>query len=252
MSRPRPINLAPSPKAQANRLAVRPLSTDTSWYRIENSASGAEVYLYDDIGWWGVPASDFVNAIKGVGALPISLHINSGGGDVWDGVAIYEAIRTHPSAVTVYIDGIAASAASLIAMAGDRVLIGKAATVMIHDALWEVRGNAADHADAALLLEKLSATISEVYADRAGGDPTDWRAAMRAGTDGTWYTATEALAAGLVDEIAVPAAKAIPTNRAPAPQTPPAVVPEAAPSAEAEPTWLALAAAYVSALKEAQ
>src|SRR3954469_11662448 len=112
MSRPRPINFAPSVKAQSTRLAAARRTTEAPWYRIENSATGADVYLYDDIGYWGVSAGDFVDAIKGVGALPINLHINSGGGDVWDGVAIYNAIRNHPGQVTVHVDGIAASAAS--------------------------------------------------------------------------------------------------------------------------------------------
>jgi ATP-dependent protease ClpP protease subunit len=243
--RPRPINFAPSPKVQRER-AGRP-GPEAAWYRIENAAGAAEVYIYDEIGFWGVSAGDFVDAIKSVGAIPINLHINSGGGDAWDGVAIYNAIRNHPAPVTVHVDGIAASAASLIAMAGDRVLMAKAATMMIHDAACFTQGNEADHIDSAALLGKLSGTIAEVYADRAGGEPANWRAAMRAGLDGTWYTAAEALAAGLIDEIAEPPAKAIPTATArptvaariepSEPQTPPA------------PTWDA--AAIFASLKEA-
>lgn len=215
MPRPRPINFAPSPRMQRAIADARP-TRGGEWYRIENSAGSADVYIYDDIGWWGVTPMDFVDAIKSVGMMPINLHINSGGGDAWDGVTIYNAIRNHPAPVTVHVDGIAASAASVIAMAGDRVLMAKAATLMIHDASCLTQGNEADHIDGAQLLGKLSATISEVYADRAGGEPADWRAAMRAGMDGTWYTAAEALAAGLVDEIAEPPAKTVPTNRAPA------------------------------------
>lgn len=260
MPRPRPLNFVRPSKFQDLRSTVQ-RTPDASWYRIENSANGVEIYLYDAIGWWGVTANDFVDSVKSVGSMPISLHINSGGGDVWDGVAIYEAIRAHPAEVTVHIDGIAASAASLIAMAGDRVVIGKAATVMIHDASWDVYGNAEDHLDAAQILEKVSATIAEVYADRAGGQAADWRAAMQAGTDGTWYTAAEAVEIGLADEIAEPPAKALaaaverPAITQALPKSPalaPAVVNAIPAESEPEPTWRVLAAAYVSALKEAQ
>lgn len=251
MTRPRPLNFVEPTKAHANRLAAAQLGTAADLYRIENSAGGADVYLYDIIGDWGVTASDFVSAIRGLGSMPIDLHLNSGGGDVWDGVAIYNAIRNHPGQVTVYVEGLAASAASLIAMAGDQVLMTKGATMMIHDALMGTIGNAADHLDSAALLEKVSATIAEIYSDRAGGEPTDWRAAMQAGTDGTWYTAAEAVAAGLADAIAEPPAKT--TNTVPAvvntaPPIPPAVVePEAPPV----PVFAWDADAFRTALREA-
>lgn len=242
--RPRPINLRPSLSMQTARAMTIP-ATGGTWYRIENAASGAEIYIYDSIGWWGVTASDFVAAFKGLGSVPIGLHINSGGGDVWDGAAIYEALRTHEMAVTAYVDGIAASAASLIAMAADRVVMGKAATMMIHDAACDTFGNARVHRADADLLEKLSGTIAAIYADRTGGEPDEWRAAMQAGVDGTWYTAAEAVAAGLADEIAEPPAKAVPTNRAPGVAVPPST-PEPTPPA---PLWDV--AAIRNSLKEA-
>src|SRR6185369_4627787 len=124
MTRPRPINFAPSPRMQRAIADARPVRSG-EWFRVENSAGAADVYIYDDIGWWGVTTMDFVDAIKSVGSMPINLHINSGGGDAWDGVTIYNAIRNHPAPVTVHVDGIAASAASVIAMAGDRVLMAK-------------------------------------------------------------------------------------------------------------------------------
>lgn len=254
MTRPRPINFAPPAKAQGNRLAAFRRESAPTWYRIENTAAGADVYLYDVIGDWGVTAGDFVDAIKGLGTAPIALHVNSPGGDVWDGVAIYNAIRNHPGQVTVHVEGIAASAASFIAMAGDQVLMAKGSTMMIHDALMLTIGNAADHTDGAQLLEKISATIAEIYADRAGGEAGDWRAAMQAGTDGTWYTAAEAVAAGLADEIAEPQAKAVaavavmPLNVTPEFPVAPSTVAPAAPPA---PTNWFDAEAIRTALREA-
>lgn len=247
--RPRPINLARSPRAWSMPPSASRREKAPSWYRIENSATGADVYLYDDIGFWGVTAGDFVDAITGLGPVAINLHLNSGGGDVWDGVAIYNAILNHPGQVTVHVDGLAASAASFIAMAGDRVLVAKAATMMIHDALCGTIGNAADHRSDADLLEKLSGTISAIYADKAGGEPTDWRAAMQAGTDGTWYTADEAVAAGLADAIAEPAVKTAtvaPVDRA---TTIPLATAPVVHEPASEPTWPALAHAYVNSLE---
>ena len=257
MSRPRPINVARRAALKSARPAASVREGRTDWFRIENSASSAEVYIYDEIGYYGVTAGDFIDAFRAVGALPVNLHINSPGGDVWDGVAIYEAIRNHPAQVTTYIDGIAASAASFIAMAGDRVVMAKPASVMIHDALCLVIGNPADLRAEADVLDKVSDSIAGIYADRSGTDEAGWRASMSAES---WFNSAEALAAGLVDEIAAPPAKAaaVPANtwdlsifnyagrdHAPAPK-PPAPVPAPTPPA---PLWDV--AAIRNSLKEA-
>lgn len=179
-----------------------------SWYRIENAAGQrAEVYVYDYIGEWGVTAQDFVNDLRGVRAQAIDLHINSEGGEVFDGLAIYEAVRQHPAGVDVYVDGLAASAASFIAMAGDRVVMAERARIMVHDAHAFCIGNAADMRETARLLDDLSDNIADVYADKAGGTRQQWRDVMRGATDsadGTWFDAQAAIDAGLADEIAAP------------------------------------------------
>jgi len=181
---------------------TRPLARlrrgDTSWYRIENHADSADVYLYDEIGYWGVSAKDFVDEISAIGHPHLTLHINSPGGEVFDGVAIYNAIKSHPANVTVKVDGLAASAASFIAMAGDTVEVAKNATMMIHDGLGMCIGNAADMRVLADLLDKTSDNIASIYAERAGGAVETWREAMRAET---WYTASEAVEAKLADRI---------------------------------------------------
>src|SRR6478672_11496126 len=106
------------------------------WFRIQNKADASdttEVYIYDEIGFWGTTASDFVQQLAQITTDKIDLHLNSPGGEIFDGVAIYQSLKGHPATVNVYIDSLAASAASFIAQAGDNVFIGRNATMMIHD-----------------------------------------------------------------------------------------------------------------------
>ena len=171
----------------------------TDWYRIENKAGdAAEVYLYDEIGYFGVTAKDLVDELREVTAPRIELHINSPGGDAFDGIAIYQALKDHKAEVVTTVDSLAASAASFIAMAGERVVMARNATMMIHDAFGLSVGNAADMRDMATRLDKVSDNIADIYTQHAGGTVQDWRAAMRAET---WYDADEAVAAGLADSV---------------------------------------------------
>lgn len=169
------------------------------WYRIENAAeAAATIHVYDEIGYWGVTAQDFVAELQSVSATSIELHLNSPGGDVWDGLAILNALRQHPANVTVIVDGLAASAASFIAMGGDRIVMARNSQMMIHEARTISIGNADDMRQTADMLDKVSANIASIYAERAGGDADDWRACMRAES---WYSAEEAVRAGLADEV---------------------------------------------------
>lgn len=171
----------------------------TDWYRIENKAGDtAEILIYDEIGYFGVTAQDFVNDLSGITAKNISVRLNSPGGDVFDGIAIYNAIKRHPSKCTVTVDGIAASAASFIAQAGDRVVMTRNSQMMIHDAWGLCVGNASDMREVADLLDRFSANIADIYTQRAGGTVDLWRTRMKAET---WYSAQEAVDAGLADEI---------------------------------------------------
>lgn len=170
-----------------------------SWYAIRNvSASEAEIFIYDFIGEWGVSANDLVRELAGLRTNTITLRINSPGGDVFDGLAIYNAIRRHSATVNVFVDGLAASAASFIAMAGDTITMSRHSQMMIHEANGFVIGNAADMRKLADILDKSSDNIAAIYAGRAGGSLEDWRAAMMAET---WYSDAEAVAAGLADSI---------------------------------------------------
>lgn len=167
----------------------------------------AEIMIYGRIGgggWFddGISASDVAALLREAGPGPINVRINSGGGDVFDGIAIHSLLARHAGTVTAYVDGLAASAASFIMLAGDRIVSARNAFVMIHDAMTYTYGNADTHARAGELLGSASENIADMYAERAGEDVAFWRNAMTVnGEDGTWYTGQEALAAGLVDEI---------------------------------------------------
>ena len=192
------------------RAMVRRPENHGPWYRITNADPvRAEVFIYGPIDTYDVSANDFVQQLHSITAKSIDLHINSPGGLVFDGVAIYSALKNHPATVDVTVDGIAASAASFVAMAGDSIAIEKPAKMMIHDAGGIVLGNAADMRQMADLLDELSNTIAEIYADRAGGPVATWRASMKAET---WYSASEAVKVGLADRVANDG-KASPDNR---------------------------------------
>lgn len=193
-------NLAPSRPAAAARTPL-PRTEGQSRYEIRNAGADdeAEVLLYDEIGgWFGAWADEFVAELKGITAPRIALRLNSPGGSVFEGIAIANALRAHPANVTVYVDGIAASIASVIALAGDRLVMRPQSQLMIHDALCLAVGNAAELRETADLLDKQSDNIADAYAEKAGGTRDEWRARMVAET---WYTAQEAVDAGLADEV---------------------------------------------------
>jgi ATP-dependent protease ClpP protease subunit len=171
------------------------------WYRIANAtaAGPARIDIFDEIGWFGVTAADFVRDLAGVSG-DLELHMNCPGGDVFDAVAIYNALLNHKGDVAVSIDGLAASAASFIAQAArpGQLAIAKTASVMIHDAFGMAIGNAADMRDMADLLDQQSENIAGIYADRSGKPVADWREAMRAET---WYVGQQAVDAGLADRV---------------------------------------------------
>lgn len=170
-----------------------------TWYRITNKADDLVIIdIYDEIGWFGITAAEFVKDLRQVTAANIELHINSPGGDVFDAVAIYNSLRQHDASVHVVIDSLAASAASFIAMAGDKITATANAMLMIHDAMGLVIGNAADMREMAALLDKHSDNIASIYAARTGTDVATWRDRM---SEEVWYNADEAYRAGLVDEV---------------------------------------------------
>lgn len=172
------------------------------WYKIKGSADNADVthvYLYDEIGGYGIDARGFIEELDAVTSANIEVHVNSVGGEVFNGFAIYQALKEHPANVTVMVDALAASIASVIAMAGDRVVMASNAQIMIHDGHVQTGGNAEELTKVVAMLERVSDNIASVYAERCGGEKDMWRAAMRVES---WYNAEEAVAAGLADEVA--------------------------------------------------
>lgn len=163
------------------------------------NADTPRLYLYGVIGQNDDDAEGFVQTVHGITAKALDLHVNSPGGFVYDAVSMYEALKASPAAVNVHIDGLAASAASFLAMAGDSVDIAKAGRMMIHDAQGIGIGGPADMREYADMLDEVSNDISGFYADRAGGKPAAWRTAMSATT---WYSAEQAVTHGLADRIA--------------------------------------------------
>ncbi|MEV3857733.1 head maturation protease, ClpP-related [Streptomyces sp. NPDC050095] len=187
-------------REQAERLRAEHGVEAQSWYRITNAAGSdeAEVMLYDEIGgWFGATADEFIADLRGITAPNLRVRINSPGGSVFEGIAIANALRSHPANVVIQVDSVAASIASVIAMAGDRVEMAPNSMLMIHDASGVCLGNSSDMEEMAKLLALISDNIADAYAARAGGTREQWREAMRAES---WYLPDDAVAAGLADE----------------------------------------------------
>lgn len=177
-------------------------------------AQGDEVtlYLYDaivsseaDAQWFGGVAADVMaKEIRGLSASTIHLRINSPGGDVFGGQVIAQAIRDTKAKVIAHVDGLAASAATIVATAADEIVMAKGSMYMVHRAWSFAIGNTNDMMDAAALLEKVDGNLAAQYAERTGESAEDMLAVMDAET---WFTAEEAVEAKFVDRISEDAPK---------------------------------------------
>lgn len=144
----------------------------------------------------GVTARRVGTALAAAGGREVTVNVNSPGGDFFEGVAIYNLLRDYPAKVTVRILGIAASAASVIAMAGDEIQIGKAGFIMVHNAWTVVVGNRHDLSEAIKVAEPFDEAMAAVYADRSGQEKTVATAWMDAET---WFNGAQAVEQGLAD-----------------------------------------------------
>lgn len=194
------------PKTLEDLLAAQPTPV-VSWYAITAEAASdgaptrAKINIYDAIGgWWGTNAADFVAELDGLDVDELEVHVNSPGGAVWDGIAIMNSLKKHRARVTVIVDGLAASAASIVAMAGDEVVMAEGSQMMVHQASGSAWGNAETMRDMVGILDKIDVSMAAIYARRAGGTRASWLDVMRAET---WYTAEEAVEAGLADRAEV-------------------------------------------------
>jgi ATP-dependent protease ClpP protease subunit len=168
----------------------------------------ATLRLYDYIdgegGYWGISADELAEALDNIeGTVErIDLRINSGGGAVWDGLAILNQLRTREEPIRAIVDGVAASAASFIAVACDEVVMMPNSRMMIHNAMGICFGQAVDMREYAAFLEDSSRNIAEIYADRSGVTTDEWCTLMDSvGLIGQWYSAQEAVDAGLADSV---------------------------------------------------
>lgn len=226
------------------RLANELTSVKLDWFKVVNAAdtpeddgpkgvssADAEIFIYDEIGGsFGVDATELVMAINEISADNINVRINSPGGSVFDSIAIYNALIKNPANVTTYVDSLAASAASIIAMAGDEIVMMPGSQMMIHDALGMEFGNENDMRAMADFLGKQSDNIASIYQARVNDDSSlsDWRNLMLAET---WMFAAEAVEAGLADRVFTPPTRQevdpnVDPENAPPPNMPPEQEPE--------------------------
>ncbi len=175
------------------------------WYAIRNAKGPdnediAEIAIYGYIGSWDITANDFLSELNQINAAKLEVRINSFGGEVSDGIAIYNAMSRFKGEVTVFVDGMAASAASFIAQAASpgRLFMSPHSEMLIHDGQGICMGPAADMRKMADWLDVTSNNIAGIYAGRAGGTVAEWRAAM---LEETLYSDQGAVDAGLADAI---------------------------------------------------
>lgn len=178
----------------------------TKFWKLKNSVEGSGTTLYIDGAisseqWWGDEATpqQLRDELKGITSNEITVVINSGGGDVWAGVAMYNALRELDAKVTVRVDGLAASIASVIAMAGDRIIMSPGSMMMVHKASAWAGGNTEELAKIIEMLEVVEKSIVPIYADRTGLSEEKVMELMEAET---WMSPAEAVEFGFADEVA--------------------------------------------------
>ncbi|MBG2712368.1 ClpP-like prohead protease/major capsid protein fusion protein [Proteus sp. WDL240414] len=177
--------------------------TEKSWFRMQaKEDQTADIYIYDEIGGWGISARRFTEDLLSLGNLShINLHIHSPGGEVFDGIAIYNQLKNHSATITVYIDGLAASMASVIAMVGDTVIMPKNAMMMIHKPWGVSWGDANDMREYADLLDKLENVLIPAYVAKTGKTTEEMTAMLE---QETWLDGDECVEHGFADKVIEP------------------------------------------------
>lgn len=190
-----PINIPEArPAARQRHMFAR---ANGAGFDVKAANGATQIDLYDEIGIWGVTAAAFrekLNQSPG----NILLRINSPGGDVFDGVAIYNDLLGHRGRVTVEVTGLAASAASIIAMAGDEIRIADNAYLMVHRSWGITIGNGIDHTETAKLLTDIDAALARTYSAKTGRPSADMLEIM---TAETWMSGQAAVDAGFADKV---------------------------------------------------
>ncbi|EQC1413040.1 head maturation protease, ClpP-related, partial [Providencia rettgeri] len=176
---------------------------EKSWFQMKaTSETSADIYIYDEIGMWGISARRFTEDLISLGNINhINLHIHSPGGEVFEGIAIYNQLKNHNATITVYIDGLAASMASVIAMVGDEVKMPKNAMMMIHKPWGVSWGDANDMRDYADLLDKVENVLIPAYMEKTGKTKEEIEAMLG---EETWLTAEECVEHGFANSVIEP------------------------------------------------
>ena len=172
-------------------------------YRFKNEAEAVNIQIYDEISsddFWGdvVTAKAINDEIAQANGKPLNIHINSYGGEVFEGFAIYNNLKSYAGKKVVYVDGIAASIASVIAMAGDEIYMNKASMLMIHNASGVAYGNAEEMKKVVNALEQINEVIRDVYKNRSNLDDEQLKQFM---DNETYFTPQEAVQYGFADGI---------------------------------------------------
>ncbi|WP_335674079.1 ClpP-like prohead protease/major capsid protein fusion protein [Providencia stuartii] len=183
----------------------KPLASapDKSWFQMKaTSETSADIYIYDEIGGWGISARRFTEDLISLGNINhINLHIHSPGGEVFEGIAIYNQLKNHNATITVYIDGLAASMASVIAMVGTEIIMPTNAMMMIHKPWGVSWGDANDMRDYADLLDKVENVLIPAYMEKTGKTKEEIEAMLG---EETWLTAEECVEHGFANTVIEP------------------------------------------------
>lgn len=173
-------------------------------FKAATEKTAGNLYLYgeiSDVSWFedDVTPAKFQSDLQALGDIKnLNVYINSPGGDVFAGIAIYSMLKRHKAYKTVYIDGIAASAASVLAMSGDKIIMLKGTMQMIHKAWASVVGNRDDHQSIVDVLDRIDEQLADIYSERTGKSKEDIKKWM---SDERWMTGEEALADGFADAV---------------------------------------------------
>ncbi len=187
---------------QASATISNESAPDKSWYQIKAQNGHAELTIYDEIGGWGITAKQFARDLQALGKVSsITARIHSPGGDVFEGMAIYNIIKGHPAQKVCHIDGLAASMASVIAMAFDEVIMPANAMMMVHKPWGGTLGDADDMRKYADLLDKVEGNLVGAYAQKTGLSDDELHALL---AEETWLTGSEALEKGFADTVTDP------------------------------------------------
>jgi ATP-dependent protease ClpP protease subunit len=173
-----------------------------SWYSLKAQNGNAELMIYDEIGGWGISARQFASDLQALGKIgTLTARIHSPGGDVFEGMAIYNMIKGHPAHKVCHIDGLAASMASVIAMAFDEVIMPENAMMMVHKPWGGTLGDADDMRKYADLLDKVESNLVGAYQQKTGLPEAELHTLLAAET---WLTGREAVEKGFANTLTQP------------------------------------------------